>query len=151
MHSPTSETFFKPFVEQAIETVYGLVERHGIRVRLRQSRHHGSCLVEMASRLLSSRGGFPRAHISSLCLRTTSAVRVKLSFWPTILRASTDKLDFAFNFLSDIALDNRSKAVAMGALRLIAGGNGSMTVKRKKRPWHMWLTNFGKGVKELFT
>jgi len=29
-----SETFFKPFVEQAIEIVYGLVERHGIRVCL---------------------------------------------------------------------------------------------------------------------
>jgi len=109
--SPTSETFFKPFVEQAIETVYGLVERHGIRIIILTGGFSESpYLKSMIENHLGSEGK-----------------TVILANHPT------------------------SKAVAMGALRLIAGGNGSMTVKRKKRPWHMWLTNFGKGVKEFLT
>ena len=38
----------------------------------------------------------------------------------------------------------------MGALKLVVGGDRSMTVVRQPRPQMMWLTNFKNGVRELW-
>jgi len=41
-----------------------------------------------------------------------------------------------------------SKAVAVGALKLVVGGDRSMTVIRKLRPWEVRLMNFRNGLRD---
>jgi len=51
-----------------------------------------------------------------------------------------------------ISLKNHptSKAVAMGALKLVVGGDRSMNVIRRPRQWKVWLTNFRDGLRDVF-
>jgi len=107
---PIADTFFREFVEQAVEEVARRVEKHRLNIIIFSGGFADSPYFRLA---MSNRLAQPS--------RTITTVNHPVS-----------------------------KAVAVGALMLAVGGEPSMTVVRKIRPWKMWLTDFRRGFREFF-
>jgi len=67
---------------------------------------------------------------------------------PYLKNSLNTRLDPPTNVI--IANSPNSKAVAIGALRLLTDGPGKVTIKRTQRPWKTWIANIADGFRRVF-